>query len=47
MLALHPDLGLVIGVDTHNDTHTRGGSRRDGRCPVAPDDSRRRASVPD
>jgi len=22
MLALHPDLGVVIGVDTHNDTHT-------------------------
>jgi hypothetical protein len=22
MLAIHPDLGLVIGVDTHNDTHT-------------------------
>jgi hypothetical protein len=22
MLALHPDLDVVIGVDTHNDTHT-------------------------
>jgi transposase len=22
MLALHPDLGVVVGVDTHNDTHT-------------------------
>jgi transposase len=22
MLALHPDLGVVIGVDTHKDTHT-------------------------
>jgi hypothetical protein len=22
MLALHPDPGVVIGVDTHNDTHT-------------------------
>ena len=22
MLALHPDFDVVIGVDTHNDTHT-------------------------
>ena len=22
MLALHPDLDVAIGIDTHNDTHT-------------------------
>jgi len=41
MLALHRDLDVVIGVDTHNDTHTRGGAQRDGRCAGAPDRSRR------
>jgi hypothetical protein len=32
MLALHPDLDVVIGVDTHNDTHTAASGGRDGRC---------------
>jgi len=41
MLALHRDLDVVIGVDTHNDTHTRGGAQRDGRCAGAPDRSHR------
>jgi hypothetical protein len=46
MLALRPDLDVVIGVDTHKHTHTGGSGRCDGRCPRTFDGSRRSGWLP-
>jgi hypothetical protein len=32
MLAMHRDLDVVIGVDTHKDTHTAARSARPALC---------------
>jgi hypothetical protein len=45
MLALHPDLDVVIGVDTHNDTHTAAAVGATGAA-GAPDGSGRSGWLP-